>query len=83
VTIRHAKNSAGKKGSWLTGSRSSETAVPGGRTPKKRCKRFKASRKHSPLGEMTTRQRMQGSFRELPSAFGSCIIKVKFFEISL
>jgi hypothetical protein len=30
VSIRHAKNSVGKKGSWLTDSRSGETAIPEG-----------------------------------------------------
>jgi hypothetical protein len=40
VGIRHAKNSVGKEGSWLTESRSGETADQGGRTAKKHYKRF-------------------------------------------
>jgi hypothetical protein len=40
VSIRHAKNSVGKKGSWLTEPQSGETTDQGGRTTKKRCKRF-------------------------------------------
>jgi hypothetical protein len=40
VSIRHARNSVGKKGNWLTESRSGEAADQGGRTTKKRSRRI-------------------------------------------
>jgi hypothetical protein len=52
VSIHHAKNSVGKKGSWLTKPRSGETDDQGRRTTKKRCKRFRTNR---PLSLDTTR----------------------------